>query len=139
MLAHPSGSAPPNLPSASLRRISRHFPCLDKHTIRPPAPATSFTLAIVERVVRKSQRLFPYWEHSWAGTAHRSASTRNSASGAREHRLIACQRTSVIYSIVPAAMESGGHLHFHCSATVRTPDAISASPQKFSAGGLAHA
>ena len=32
-------------------------------------------LAIVERVVRKSQRLFPYWEHSWAGTAHRSAST----------------------------------------------------------------
>ena len=32
-------------------------------------------LAIVERVVRESQRLFPYWEHSWAGTAHRSAST----------------------------------------------------------------
>ena len=32
-------------------------------------------LAIVERVVRECQRLFPYWEHSWAGTAHRSAST----------------------------------------------------------------
>ena len=96
-------------------------------------------LVIVERVGHESQRHFPYWEHSWAGTARRSASTRNSASGAREHRLIACQRTSVIYSIVPAAMESGGHLHVHCSATVRTPDAISASPQKFSAGGLAHA
>ena len=96
-------------------------------------------IAIVERVVRESQRPFPYRVHSWAGTAHRSASTRNSASGARERRLIACQRTSVIYSIVPAAMESGGHLHFHCSATVRTPDAISASPQRFSAGGLAHA
>ena len=37
-------------------------------------------LAIVERVVRKSQRLFPYWEHSWAGTAHRSASTQYAAS-----------------------------------------------------------
>ena len=54
-------------------------------------------------------------------------------------RARACQRTNVMYSIVPAAMESGGHLHFHCSATVSTPDAISASPQRFSAGGLAHA
>ena len=128
---------------STLHFASAHFPAFpapcEAHHTAPPAPATSFTLAIVERVVRKSQRLFPYWEHSWAGTAHRSASTRNSASGTREHRLIACQRTSVIYSIVPATMESGGHLHFHCSATVRTPDAISASPQKFSAGGLAHA
>ena len=38
-------------------------------------------LAIVERVVRKSQRLFPYWEHSWAGTAHRSASTQYGTPG----------------------------------------------------------
>ena len=34
MLAHPSGSASPNLPSASLRRISRHFPQIRKHCIR---------------------------------------------------------------------------------------------------------
>ena len=34
MLAHPSGSASPNLPSASLRRISRHFPQIRKHSIR---------------------------------------------------------------------------------------------------------
>ena len=34
MLAHPTGSAPPNLPSASLRRIYRHFPRLDKHCIQ---------------------------------------------------------------------------------------------------------
>jgi hypothetical protein len=27
-------------------------------------------LAIVERVGHESQRHFPYWEHSWAGTAH---------------------------------------------------------------------
>ena len=32
-------------------------------------------LVIVERVGHESQRHFPYWEHSWAGTAHRSAST----------------------------------------------------------------
>ena len=34
MLAHPSGSASPNLPSASLRRISRHFPQIRKHPRR---------------------------------------------------------------------------------------------------------
>ena len=34
MLAHPSGSASPNLPSASLRRISRHFPQIRRHSIR---------------------------------------------------------------------------------------------------------
>ena len=34
MLAHPSGSASPNLPSASLRRISRHFPQIRKHSKR---------------------------------------------------------------------------------------------------------
>ena len=34
MLAHPSGSASPNLPSASLRRISRHFPQISKHPRR---------------------------------------------------------------------------------------------------------
>ena len=38
-------------------------------------------LAIVERVVHESQRLFPYWEHSWDGTAHRSASTPYDAPG----------------------------------------------------------
>ena len=27
-------------------------------------------LVIVERVVHESQRHFPYWEHSWAGSAH---------------------------------------------------------------------
>ena len=27
-------------------------------------------LAIVERVGHESQRHFPYWEHSWVGTAH---------------------------------------------------------------------
>ena len=34
MLAHPTGSASPNLPSASLRRISRHFPQISKHSRR---------------------------------------------------------------------------------------------------------
>jgi hypothetical protein len=34
MLAHPSGSASPNLPSEAklLRRISRHFPQIRKHS-----------------------------------------------------------------------------------------------------------
>ena len=27
-------------------------------------------LVIVERVVHESQRHFPYWEHSWVGSAH---------------------------------------------------------------------
>ena len=27
-------------------------------------------LVIVERVGHESQRHFPYWEHSWVGTAH---------------------------------------------------------------------
>ena len=120
------------VPTPTLSAPSRKVPEREKD-------APEGNLIIVERIVHERQRHFPYWEHSWAGTARRSASTRNSASGAREHRLIACQRTSVIYSIVPAAMESGGHLHFHCSATVSTPDAISARPQRFSAGGLAHA
>ena len=38
-------------------------------------------LMIVERVVHESQRHFPYWEHSWAGTAHRSASTQYGTPG----------------------------------------------------------
>jgi hypothetical protein len=29
-------------------------------------------LVIGERVVHESQRHFPYWEHSWVGTAHKS-------------------------------------------------------------------
>ena len=33
-------------------------------------------LVIVERVGHESQRHFPYWEHSWAGTAHVLNSTR---------------------------------------------------------------
>ena len=32
-------------------------------------------LVIVERVVHESQRHFPYWEHSWVGTAHIPTST----------------------------------------------------------------
>ena len=32
-------------------------------------------LLIVERVERKRQRRFPYWEHGWDGSAHRFAST----------------------------------------------------------------
>lgn len=32
-------------------------------------------LVIVERVERKCQRCFPYWEHGWDGSAHRFAST----------------------------------------------------------------
>jgi hypothetical protein len=34
-------------------------------------------LVIVERVGHESQRHFPYWEHSWAGTAHVLNSTRH--------------------------------------------------------------
>ena len=34
-------------------------------------------LVIVERVGHESQRHFPYWEHSWAGTAHVLNSTQH--------------------------------------------------------------
>ena len=34
-------------------------------------------LVIVERVVHESQRHFPYWEHSWVGTAHIQTSTQD--------------------------------------------------------------
>ena len=33
-------------------------------------------LVIVERIGHESQRHFPYWEHSWVGTAHVLNSTR---------------------------------------------------------------
>jgi hypothetical protein len=36
-------------------------------------------LVIVERVGHESQRHFPYWEHSWAGTAHVLNSTQQHA------------------------------------------------------------
>ena len=43
-------------------------------------------LVIVERVVHESQRHFTYWEHSWAGTAHRFASTQNDDKRPFSHR-----------------------------------------------------
>ena len=39
-------------------------------------------LAIVERVGHESQRHVPYWEHSWAGTAHILNSTQH---GTEQH------------------------------------------------------
>ena len=42
-------------------------------------------LVIVERVVHESQRHFPYWEHSWAGTAHVLTSTQDGAVEQREN------------------------------------------------------
>ncbi|MBO5940733.1 MAG: hypothetical protein J6R18_06025, partial [Kiritimatiellae bacterium] len=43
-------------------------------------------LVIVERVVHESQRHFPYWEHSWGGTAHILTSTQDGAVEQKEQK-----------------------------------------------------
>jgi hypothetical protein len=50
MLAHPSGSASPNLPSEAklLRRISRHFPQIRKHST--PTPTQSNPVSVDTKV-----------------------------------------------------------------------------------------
>ena len=45
-------------------------------------------LAIVERVGHESQRHFPYWEHSWAGTAHVLNSTRHATTRTHHYQPI---------------------------------------------------
>ena len=43
-------------------------------------------LVIGERVVHESQRHFPYWEHSWVGTAHIPTSTQDGAVEQKEQK-----------------------------------------------------
>ena len=43
-------------------------------------------LVIGERVVHESQRHFPYWEHSWVGTAHVLTSTQDGAVEQKEQK-----------------------------------------------------